>query len=72
MAARRAARAAPVGLEPLLREMATSMTNIIQKLNANQERVNTRDFRNQIYSNQEKVKAVYQHLCKCTSRKVKI
>lgn len=59
-------------LEPLLREMATSLTNSLQKLDAHQAGVNTPEFRKGIRENWEKINAVYQHLCKCTEQRSKI
>lgn len=59
-------------LEPLLREMATSLTNTFQKLDAHQTGVNTPEFRKGIRENWEKINVVYQHLCKCTEKQNKI
>lgn len=59
-------------LEPLLRDMATSLTNTLQTLNAHQERVNMPEFRNMERANWEKINAVYEYMCKCTDKRSKI
>ena len=59
-------------LDPLLREVATSLTNTIQELNAEQGRVNMPGFRARVHSNTQKINAVFEFLCKCTNKNVKI
>lgn len=59
-------------LDPLVREMATSLTNTYQRMNMHQGRVNMPEFRDGIRENWEKINAVYQHLCKCTDKRNKI
>lgn len=53
-------------LELLLRGMASSLTNIFEKMHADQSRVDSPEFRNEIHDNWVKINAVYQELCKCT------
>ncbi len=55
-------------LEPLLRDMATSLTSTIQALNADQRLVNMPGFRARIRANWVKIHAVYKLLCQCTSK----
>jgi hypothetical protein len=59
-------------LDPLVREMATELTNNIQLLNDHQHQVNMPRFGNQVHVNWEKINAVYEHLCKCTDKRSKI
>lgn len=59
-------------LEPLLREMALSLTNTIRAFNENPGQVNLPPFRNRIDSDWSIVNAVYQHLRKCSIQKSKI
>jgi len=58
-------------LEPLLRDMATSLTNTFQALNAHQGRTNMPVFRTQIHADWEKINKVYEFLCECTSKSYK-
>lgn len=59
-------------LEPLLRDMATSLTNTIQTLNAHQQRVNMPEFRDKVLADSKKINAVYEYMCKCTDQRSKI
>jgi hypothetical protein len=58
-------------LDPLLREIATTLTSTIQALNANRELVNMPPFRDRIHSDYLTINAVYEHLCKCANDNVK-
>lgn len=59
-------------LEPLVRAMATELTNTFQSLNEHKAQVNFPEFRNRARANWEKINAVYEHLCKCTDKRSKI
>lgn len=59
-------------LDPLIRDMATVLTNTLQTFNAHPTRVHMPPFRNQIHSNYLAINAVYEHLCKCENRNSKI
>lgn len=59
-------------LDPLLREMATSLTNTLQTFNSYPGRVNMLPYRNRIHSDYLTINAVYQHLCECSNRNSKI
>lgn len=67
-----AQREAIDNLEPLLREMATSLTNTIQTLNTQKSEVNMPEFRKRVHADSMKIEAVYRHLCECTSKNSKI
>lgn len=53
-------------LEPLLRDMGTSLTNTFQKLNEHPGRVNMPSFRTQVHADYESINKVYEFLCECT------
>lgn len=53
-------------LEPLLRDMATSLTNTFQKLNEHQGRVHMPSFRTQVATDYQSINKVYEFLCECT------
>lgn len=55
-------------LEPLLRDMATSLTNTFQKLNEHQGRVNMPAFRTQVHTDYLSISRVYKFLCECTKQ----
>ena len=55
-------------LEPLLRDMAASLTNTFQALKEHPDRVNMPSFRTRVHANWEKINAVYKLLCQCTSK----
>jgi hypothetical protein len=55
-------------LEPLLREMATELTNTFQTLNEHQARVNTPNFRTRVHADSVKINAVYEFQCQCTGK----
>ena len=59
-------------LEPLIRDMATSLTNTMQTFNANRSRVHMPPFRDRIHSDYQTINAVYEHLCKCSNKNSKI
>ena len=59
-------------LDPLLRDMATSLTNTLQNLNANPTLVHMPPFRNRIHSDYQAITAVYEQLCKCANKNSKI
>jgi hypothetical protein len=59
-------------LEPLLKDMATSLTNTLQTFNAHPSLVQMPPYRDRIHSDWQKVNAVYEQLCKCTNRNAKI
>jgi hypothetical protein len=59
-------------LDPLFREMATSLTNTLQTFNAHPTRVNMPPFRNRIHSDYMTINAVYRHLCECSNKNSKI
>ncbi len=59
-------------MEPLLKEMATSLTNTMQTYNAHPSHVNMPPFRNRIHNDWLTINAVYEHLCKCANTKSKI
>jgi len=55
-------------LQPMMREMADSLTKAIQMLNEDQRRVNMPEFTSQIHSTCKNVDKLYQELCKCTGK----
>jgi len=59
-------------LEPLLREMGTSLTNTIQSLNLHQGQVNMPVFRNKVHADYVAINRVYQLLCECTKKNYRI
>jgi hypothetical protein len=59
-------------LEPLLKDMATSLTNTLQTFNAHPSHVQMPPYRNRIHSDWQTINAVYEHLCQCTDRNSKI
>lgn len=59
-------------LEPLLRDMATSLTNTFQTLNTHKSEVNMPNFRSRVHGDSLRIDAVYRYLCECTSKKSKI
>ena len=59
-------------LEPLLKEMATSLTNTMQTFNAHPTRVHMPPYRDRIHSDWQAINAVYEHLCKCSDKNSKI
>src|SRR5512146_1361139 len=59
-------------LQPLLKEMATSLTNTLQTFNGHQSPVHMLPYRNRIHSDWLTINAVYEHLCKCSSKNSKI
>jgi hypothetical protein len=65
-------REAIVRLEPLFRDMATSLTNTMQSFNADRTSVHMPPFRNRIHSDYLAINAVYEQLCKCASKNTKI
>lgn len=65
-------REAIAQLEPLLKEMATSLTNTLQTFNTHPSRVHMLPYRNRIHSDWVAINAVYEHLCKCSNKNSKI
>lgn len=59
-------------LEPLLREMATSLTHTSQMLHEHETQVNMPAFRNEVHSDWVKISAVYEYLCQCSGKPRKI
>ena len=53
-------------LEPLLRDMATSLTNTIQMLNEHPGRTNMPAFRTRIHDDWVSINKTYEFLCVCT------
>jgi len=58
-------------LEPLLRDMGTSLTNTIQTLNLHQGRVHMPSFRTNIHADYVAINKVYELLCACTNKNFK-
>ncbi len=59
-------------LDPLIREMGTSLINTLRSLNANPTLVHMPSYRNRIHSDYLAINAVYGQLCKCTNKNSKI
>lgn len=59
-------------LEPLLREMATALTNTIQTLNTEKSEVNMPHFRDHVHASSTKIHEAYKSLCQCTGKNAKI
>ena len=59
-------------LDPLIRKMATSLSNTLQSLNANPTWVDMPQFRNRIHSDYQAINALYEQLCKCANKNSKI
>ena len=59
-------------LDPLIREMAASLVNTLQSLNANPTLVHMPPLRDRIHSDYLAINAVYEQLCKCTNKDSKI
>ena len=58
-------------LDPLLREMATSLTNTLQAFNEHPARSNMPYFRDRIHADWVSINKVYGLLCECTSKNKK-
>jgi L-lactate utilization protein LutB len=56
-------------LQPMVREMADSLTKTIQWLNENQGNVGMPEFTSQIHSTYVNIDKLYQELCKCTENR---
>lgn len=54
-------------LDPLLRDMATSLTTTLQSFNAHPARSNMPYFRDRMRSDWESINKVYEFLCECTN-----
>lgn len=67
-----AQRAAIDQLEPMLRDMATDLTNIIQSLNQRPAQVSMRNFHSQVHGSSMKIHEVYKTLCECTGKNARI
>lgn len=59
-------------LDPLLKEMATSLTSTLQTFNAHPARVHMPPYRNNIHTDWLTINAVYEQLCKCSNKNSKI
>jgi len=64
-------RAAIDRLDPLLRDMATSLTTTLQTFNSHPARSNMPYFRTRIRGDWESINKVYELLCECTSQNKK-
>ena len=58
-------------LDPLLREMATSLTNTVEAFNEHPARANMPYFRDRIHADWVSINKVYGLLCECTSKSKK-
>lgn len=56
-------------LDPLLRDMATSLATTLQTFNAHPARSNMPSFRERVHRDWESIDRVYKLLCECTSNK---
>lgn len=54
-------------LDPLLRDMATSLTTTLQTFNVHPARANMPYFRTRIHSDWQSINKVYELLCECTN-----
>lgn len=59
-------------LDPLFRDMATSLINTMQTFNSHPARVNMPPYKNRIHSDYTTINAVYRHLCECSNKNSQI